>query len=204
MASSASYRKRMKEAGLCQVGCGRESESGKTLCRPCLDKAAAYVSGERKRHAAEGLCQRGCGQPTVPGSKAHCEAHVRTQQVYNANSRARASGIPAELSVDDVEWPTHCPVPYCGVKLDRRNTKTSPSLDRLIPELGYVRGNVVVVCQGCNARWGDQNIGTAYEVADWRYSMVQKGGFGHLVDTPRKRARKRVRANGEDAQMRLL
>ena len=50
------------------------------------------------------------------------------------------------LTVKDIVVPTHCPV--FGFLLSTnpiRRRDNSPSLDRIIPELGYVRGNVMVI-----------------------------------------------------------
>lgn len=49
--------------------------------------------------------------------------------------------------------PTHCPVLGLPLKrCKRKEEKTnSPSVDRLIPHLGYVEGNVIVVSQLANA-----------------------------------------------------
>lgn len=48
--------------------------------------------------------------------------------------------------------PTHCPV--LGIKLEYsttgRPTDASPSIDRIIPERGYVPGNVIVVSMRAN------------------------------------------------------
>lgn len=59
---------------------------------------------------------------------------------------ARADNIPFTITKDDLAWPEKCP--YLGVKLDynsngRRDNKAS--LDKIIPEEGYVPGNVQIV-----------------------------------------------------------
>lgn len=64
----------------------------------------------------------------------------------SAKWRARRDGVPFDLTLDDVRVPKRCP--YLGIPIfvgDGRPVDNSPSLDRLDPELGYVRGNVIVV-----------------------------------------------------------
>lgn len=78
-----------------------------------------------------------------------------------ARKRAKASGIPFELQKADVELPDVCPV--FGSTLDYgrgkgRRPYESPSLDRLRPELGYVRGNVRVVCYRANQLRSDATL----------------------------------------------
>jgi len=66
--------------------------------------------------------------------------------VIVAKTRAKKNGIPFDLKAEDITVPTHCPV--LGIPLSRGTKgfhESSPSLDRIIPEKGYVKGNVIVV-----------------------------------------------------------
>ncbi|WP_325341637.1 hypothetical protein [Xylophilus sp.] len=66
--------------------------------------------------------------------------------------RAKRNGIRHTLALSDIHVPTHCPV--LGIPLQPaqgRAGPASPSLDRLNPLRGYVRGNVVVVSWRANA-----------------------------------------------------
>lgn len=73
---------------------------------------------------------------------------------YNAKRRAKAKGLPFNLDREDIIIPTHCPVLGIPLMVNKNpESKTgdgSPSLDRLIPELGYVKGNVVVMSHKAN------------------------------------------------------
>lgn len=66
-----------------------------------------------------------------------------------ARARAKAFGLPFDLELSDIRIPTHCPA--LGLELTHRNGRgahplpSSASLDRIVPERGYVKGNVVVV-----------------------------------------------------------
>jgi hypothetical protein len=69
-----------------------------------------------------------------------------------AKSRARRHGVPFALDVTHIKIPLVCPV--LGIVLVRGRGKcgspNSPSLDRIVPELGYVPGNVIVVSWEAN------------------------------------------------------
>lgn len=72
----------------------------------------------------------------------------------HARQRAAAAGIPFDLTVEDIVIPEVCPV--FGVKLEWgvgvrgwRNL-WAPSLDKIKPELGYVRGNVMIISNRAN------------------------------------------------------
>ncbi len=71
----------------------------------------------------------------------------------SAKRRAKVKGLPFSITQDDIIVPTHCP--YLGTELTmnaRRGTKRDSvcSLDRIIPELGYVKGNVEVISHLAN------------------------------------------------------
>lgn len=71
----------------------------------------------------------------------------------DALRRARRKGVPFDLTVDDIVIPDTCPV--LGLPLRRSeglraSRDRSPSIDRIVPPRGYVRGNVVVVSMLAN------------------------------------------------------
>jgi hypothetical protein len=74
-----------------------------------------------------------------------------------ARKRAKDQGVPFCLTEDDITIPEYCPVKDCGRKLvgnvgGGRALPSSPSLDKYSPALGYVCGNVWIICHECNAR----------------------------------------------------
>lgn len=74
------------------------------------------------------------------------------QLLNSVKHRALRLGVPFELSVADVETPEHCPV--LGVKLTYGapgHGPHNPSLDRIIPGGGYVKGNVRIISHIANS-----------------------------------------------------
>ena len=70
------------------------------------------------------------------------------RQLYsNAKQRAKKYNIPFNISKDDIIVSKTCPVFGIEIKwgIGFGKTNNSPSLDRVIPEKGYVKGNVVVI-----------------------------------------------------------
>lgn len=71
--------------------------------------------------------------------------------LWIARSRARKKGVPCTIDVSDIVIPETCPV--LGIKLmagSRASKDNSPSLDRLVPHLGYVPGNITVISDRAN------------------------------------------------------
>lgn len=82
----------------------------------------------------------------------------------SAKGRAKKNDVPFSITAADVVVPTHCPVldtPLVRGTGSRGVVDTSPTLDRLVPHLGYVPGNVVVISARANRI---KNNATAAEV----------------------------------------
>lgn len=68
----------------------------------------------------------------------------RLRQQYNSiKSRSLKKGIPFNLDLEDIIPPASCPV--LGIPLLRGGKYNSPSVDRIIPERGYIKGNITIV-----------------------------------------------------------
>jgi hypothetical protein len=70
-----------------------------------------------------------------------------------ARLRAKKAGLPFDQEIPALELPDICPV--LGIKLvygglHGKPLPTSPSLDRIRPELGYVAGNLRVISNRAN------------------------------------------------------
>lgn len=100
-------------------------------------------------------------------SRLRSQAPVRYREnlpamlLENAQRRAKRAGLPFELSVADVVIPDACPV--LGIPLvvgNKRRHDNSPTIDRVVPEKGYVPGNVAVISWRANRI---KNNGTAEE-----------------------------------------
>lgn len=90
--------------------------------------------------------------------------------LLNARVRARRAGVPFNLTEADIHIPSHCPV--LGIPLIRGgNNESSPTLDRIVPAKGYVRGNVVVISRRANTIKADASAQEVTAVARWMESL---------------------------------
>lgn len=71
---------------------------------------------------------------------------------YSAKKRAKARNVPFDISPDDIVIPEYCPVLGIKLSLNRGGgfKPSSPSVDRRIPALGYVKGNIRVISYRAN------------------------------------------------------
>ncbi len=88
------------------------------------------------------------------------------------------AGIPFNLSIEDIVIPDRCPAlgiplrPGSGVSHDG-----SPQLDRLVPDLGYVKGNVVVISRLANTIKQRATANQIRAVADWYEAALRSAVF---------------------------
>lgn len=85
-----------------------------------------------------------------------------------AQNRARTKGIALDIKYEDIHVPEVCPV--LGIKLERgkgRFRPTSPSLDRIDPQLGYVKGNVQVISNKANTMKSNASKEELIAFAKW-------------------------------------
>ncbi|CAB5218962.1 hypothetical protein UFOVP229_14 [uncultured Caudovirales phage] len=103
--------------------------------------------------------------------------------LYKAKLRAKAKEIPCDV---DLEYlcsiaPDICPV-FGFELLWGRNSKTkrgssqdaSPSLDRINPEKGYVKGNVAIISNKANMIKSNAKLRELYAVADWLHDKLKE------------------------------
>ena len=81
------------------------------------------------------------------------------KMLARAKSRAKKNNLPFNLELDDIVIPEKCPL--LGIKIEStevRNSPNNPSLDRIIPEKGYIKGNVWVISNRANTLKNDATL----------------------------------------------
>lgn len=104
-------------------------------------------------------------------------ANPLNRMINAARSRAKQKGLPFDLTIQDISIPESCPV--LGIPLvsgqNGIQCDNSPTLDRIIPELGYVRGNVIVVSARANRIKNDANITELKQVLEYYTLLLTQG-----------------------------
>ena len=105
---------------------------------------------------------------------------VKWHMMTNARSRARRGGLPFDLDYPYLHsiWPEDsiCPVFKFEMKASRSGKPgpkfNSPTLDRIIPSKGYVKGNVIVISNKANLIKNEYSPKDMYQVADFFYELI--------------------------------
>ena len=88
--------------------------------------------------------------------------------LYAARTRATEKGIPFDIDVEDIVIPDTCPI--LGIKLEKTSGQPgagSPSLDRIVPEKGYTKGNVQIISHRANSLKGNATADELMAIAKY-------------------------------------
>ena len=127
--------------------CGNDwlrANRAEKLCGPCRETSFWCC----------GSGQEGSGHVADLATWASANTCRTCRLLRRAAERALAKGVPFALTrayIDSI-WPDVCP--YLGIPLVHgtgKLTRSSPTLDRITPALGYVEGNVEVISYLANA-----------------------------------------------------
>lgn len=82
----------------------------------------------------------------------------RRTLLRSAKARAKRDKLKFDIDIDDIIIPASCP--YLGIPLfsGKKGNPNSPSLDKIIPKLGYTKGNVIVVSRRANVLKLDASV----------------------------------------------
>lgn len=149
--------------------------SYKTINMKLEKNREGYLVSDTHRQCTNCLCIFEKTSKTVTLCPKCNSDRVKSQSIESkilrrAKSRAKAKGIPFNLELSDIEVPRECPI--LGITLVAHSGKSgtykdSPSLDRIIPELGYIKGNVRVISQLANQMKTNATRTELVKFAEW-------------------------------------
>ncbi len=98
--------------------------------------------------------------------------------VSRARGRAKLEGLPFSITDADFEMPEYCPV-FPWLKLEFSNGRGSrpdniPTLDKIIPALGYVPGNIAIISMRANRLKSDATAEELRAILDWVHVQTRK------------------------------
>jgi hypothetical protein len=145
--------------------------------RTCVDCGETLARSEFYT-SRSGATSRVCKPCTGNDKRSAHASDPRKNMLQHAKSRSRRDGVPYFICAKDILIGGEDPVsgrPYrvnsggpCG---------DSPSLDKLIPSLGYVPNNVVVVNHRTNRISSDASPQELRAVADWKEREIEARGL---------------------------
>lgn len=111
-------------------------------CKKCvIEKQIEYDNSDRGRERSKQYCRSANGI------------------LRAAKSRAKKRGIEFNLLLEDIDIPEFCPV--LGIKLefnDDYQKDSSPSIDRINNQKGYIKNNIKIISYRANQLKSDLSI----------------------------------------------
>lgn len=93
----------------------------------------------------------------------------------SARYRSRRKGIPFNIELEDIVVPDRCPVLH--IFLDRTPgspADSTPHLDKIVPDRGYVRGNVQVISGRANRLKSDGKLHELKAIVSYLENSIEK------------------------------
>lgn len=100
---------------------------------------------------------------------------LRANLFYQTKYRAKKNGLPFDLKLETFpEIPDVCPILGLVLKNDKgKLAPNSPSVDRIIPSLGYVEGNIQIISLRANTIKSNATAEELQKVADFVKAQLQ-------------------------------
>lgn len=87
--------------------------------------------------------------------------------IRTARIRAQSLGVPFDLMLEGLSIPDVCPIFNTPMSWSNKITNDTPSLDRLIPEKGYVKDNVAFISMRANRIKSDASLDDLLKITKW-------------------------------------
>jgi hypothetical protein len=149
-----------------------EHDRKKHYCKECGGKSLCS-HGRRKWSCRECGGSQICKHDRVVSMCRQCRGFVvmAGHMRAGAKQRAKRDGLPFSITSKDILeliGDGHCPVfGICYDVSSNKSTDASATLDKIIPSLGYVKGNCAVISRRANYIKSNATVSEIRRVADW-------------------------------------
>jgi len=151
--------------------CGR-GEKRRSYCKVCNKKSRdLYKSKPGVREKINKQANKHRIQKTKEDNRIAVYASAR--------QRANQRGIEFTIKVEDIEIPTHCPILNIPIVKNfgpHGPLPNSPSLDRIDPNGGYVKGNIHIISNKANTMKSNASLEELILLGEWaKVVMLEEG-----------------------------
>jgi hypothetical protein len=164
----------LSSQGLCKCySCGVEKPISEFYA--CKNRKNGLERNCKKCHAD--LLDRDKSAEVMRNYRKNLKKDPVKKLFLEARNRAKRLSIPFGITPENIYVPKHCPV--FGVELTIGGSgreDNDPSLDRIDPTLGYIPGNIAVICFKANRLKNDASLSELIAVRDYMRSQenIQK------------------------------
>lgn len=118
-------------------------------CSKCrLEKELVFFNGDRRRLDGK---RAECAECEKTRKKQKHKQDPRSSLLRGARRRSIKKGVPFSIKKSDIVIPQNCPVLGRPIQTgEDKHCDNSPTIDRIIPEKGYVPDNIRVISYRAN------------------------------------------------------
>jgi hypothetical protein len=145
----------------------RYKDGIRSWCRDCDNK---YIKQYRHTHPKSLAWKEGIARRARTYRKNHPEASL----LAHAKQRAKKLGIPFAIKRTDIKIPEYCPVLGIKLTIAPKLTFSSTTLDRIIPKLGYVPGNIAVISLRANQLKNNASLEELEALVNWMSGKLKE------------------------------
>lgn len=136
----------------------KKTKNGYTYCFGCDSILPDNCFYKKKNNSKYGKKSNLCKVCCQDKSRNHYHKSSQLERLHNnpektiflrAKTRAKRKGIEFNIEIPDIKIPKICPILGLEIK-PFSSSDNSPSLDRINPNLGYIKGNIQVISQRAN------------------------------------------------------
>lgn len=145
--------------------------------------------------------------PGLYRSKTKEDAHIEIMY-KNALQRARRDDIPFDIDIEYLKSikTDRCPIFNTALSWgefgdEHKRSGNSPSLDKIKPEYGYIKGNVCIISDLANKIKQDVGYEELYKVADWLHEKMKEVEKNVRPEQLASIPKKSNRAGKDDSQL---
>lgn len=169
----SSTKTKLKRAAI-RAGTWNESELTEYTCRCCkISKPLSdFTTNKYSKHGFDYECKE-CKNSLAKTIRQSSEGRKR-ELVNRCKATSKRKNLPFDLTVDDIILVDICPI--LGIRIDYKLDKKSdhsPSIDRLIPELGYVKENIAIISERANRIKNDATVDEIRKLLDYLEKVIK-------------------------------
>jgi len=148
----------------------------KGRCDGCEEYVVQYYKDNREKEIAR--AQKSLKKKSREEQNTYKKKLNRQNPLSNilqqARRRAKLKNVPFDITVNDIETPEFCPVLGLHLAVNENHAKdNSMTIDRIIPELGYVKGNVAIISHKANTIKNNATIEDLEKVLQWLKEKIK-------------------------------
>lgn len=171
-----------------------EMVTGKTKCLECYRKLQEYYKLNRDREIDRAKKSINKDRVKTNSNKRYqIRKNPVSYMLWSIKAKAKKKGIPFDLCHDDILIPDTCPIFGIPLRIsDGHSSHYSPSVDRIVPENGYVKGNIQIISNKANTIKNDASLEELEKLVDYlrrvtmqeQFKEASSGQFEEILEAP--------------------